>query len=171
MESGIRGYRESDFENVAKLLKQMYDHIWIDVFHWKGMSLKDAREAVKTDCLASDTKVFIAEHGPQKKPVGFISFAVRYGGTYYIEYLWVEEAHRKYGYEEKLLKAVEEHAQRHGHDAVHVRVNVNIPEEMEFFLNRGYKVLKVLETAKYFKEPTYISGKNIKVAGYRFKLR
>ena len=103
--------------------------------------------------------------------VGFLSFAIRYGGVYFIEYIWVEKAYRKYGYEEKLLRKVEEHAKKHGQDCVHVRLNVNEHDAMEFFLNQGYNVLKGLETAKYFVEPTYISGKNIKAFGNRFKLR
>ena len=167
----IREYQDSDFEQVATLLKNMYDHIWIDLFHWKGTSLGDAREAVKTDCLAPDTKTLVAIHGPERRLVGFLSFAIRHGGVYFIEYIWVEKAYKRLGYEEKLLRKVEEHARQHGQDCIHVRLNANEHDAVEFFLSQGYNVLKGLETAKYFIEPTYISGELVEIAVHRFKTR
>ncbi|MGB9718055.1 MAG: hypothetical protein ACPL4E_06390 [Thermoproteota archaeon] len=63
---------------------------------------RKTRKAVVTDLLVPDTRVLVLEHGAEKQLVGFISYAVRYSGVFFIEYEWVEKEYAKHEYDDML---------------------------------------------------------------------
>ncbi|MBO3832231.1 MAG: hypothetical protein FGF51_02440 [Candidatus Brockarchaeota archaeon] len=111
----IRPYSNQDFEDVARLLMNMYNDAWAEMFGPDArMSLEEARKAVVTDLLVPDTRVLVLEHGVEKRLVGFISYAVRYGGVFFVEYEWVEKEYAEHGYDDMLFQRVEDEARAAG---------------------------------------------------------
>jgi len=168
----IRLYDDSDFEGVAVLIMNMYNDAWSEMFGPDHrMSLEEARRAVATDLLFPDTHALVLEHGVENRLVGFISYAIRYGGVYFIEYEWVGGEYRKYGYDDELFQRVEDEARGAGED-IFIRVSHREHRFIDFLIRRGYDTLNMLELAKYLdKPPEDYSGKTIEIEGHRFKLR
>jgi len=168
----IRPYDDSDFEGVALLIMNMYNDAWSKMFgpdH--SMSLEEARKAVATDLLVPDTHALVLEHGSENRLVGFISYAIRYGGVYFIEYEWVDKEYKKYGYDDGLFQRVEDEARGAGED-IFIRVSHREHRFIDFLTRRGYDTLNMLELAKYLhKPPQNYSGKLIVIEGHRLKLR
>lgn len=169
----IRPYSDKDFEDVARLLMNMYNDAWAEMFGPNArMSLEEARKAVVTDLLVPDTRVLVLEHGAEKRLVGFISYAVRYGGVFFIEYEWVEKEYAEHGYDDMLFQRVEDEARAAGEAAVYIRVSHREHRFIEFLIRRGYETLNMLELAKYLERlPEPYSGKTIEIEGHRLKLR
>lgn len=169
----IRPYRDSDFEDVAKLLMNMYNDAWAEMFGPDArMPLEEARRAVVTDLLVPDTRVLVLEHGADSRLVGFISYAIRYGRVFFIEYEWVEREYAKYGYDDMLFQHLEEEARAAGENALYIHVSHREHRFIDFLIRRGYDTLNMLELAKYLnKLPEPYSGKKIEIEGHVFKLR
>jgi len=171
----IRPYADSDFEGVAVLLMNSYNDAWAEMFGPDHrMSLEGewgARRAVATDMLVPDTHVLVLEHGAEGRLVGFISYAIRYGGVYFIEYEWVEREYKAYGYDDELFQRVEDEARGAGED-IFVRVHHREHRFIDYLIGRGYDTLNMLELAKYLQKlPENYSGKIIEIEGHKFKLR
>lgn len=169
----IRPYSDPDFEEVARLLMNMYNDAWAEMFGPDvRMSLEEARKAVVTDLLVPDTRVLVLEHDAEKRLIGFISYAVRYGGVFFIEYEWVEKEYAEHGYDDILFQRVEDEARAAGQGAVYIRVSHREHRFIEFLIRRGYETLNMLELAKYLDRlPEPYSGKTIEIGGHRLKLR
>lgn len=169
--SRIRSYDNADFEAVARLLMNTYNDAWSEMFGPHVlMSLEDARKAVITDLLVPDTRVLVVEHN-EKELVGFISYAVRHGGVFFIEYEWVEKEYGKSGYDDMLFQRVEDEAKASGENSLYIRVSHREHRFIDFLLRRGYDILNMLELAKYLDKPPDDLGKAIEIEGHRFKLR
>jgi len=168
----IRPYADSDFEGVAGLIMNMYNDAWSEMFGPDHrMSFEEARKAVATDLLVPDTHALVLEHGAENRLVGFISYAIRYGGVYFIEYEWVEREYKRYGYDDELFQRVEDQARGAGED-IFVRVSYREHRFIDFLIRRGYDTLNMLELAKYLdKPPEDYSGKTIEIEDRKFKLR
>ena len=92
----IRPYDDPDFEGVAGLIMNMYNDAWSEMFGpGHRMAIEEARKAVVTDLLVPDTHALVLEHGAEGRLVGFISYAIRYGGVFFIEYEWVEGEYKR----------------------------------------------------------------------------
>lgn len=169
----IRPYSDQDYEDVAKLLMNMYNDAWSEMFGPNArMSLEEARKAVVTDLLVPDTRVLVLEHGADSQLVGFISYAIRYGGVFFIVYEWVEKKYAEYGYDDMLFQRVEEEAKAAGENALYIHVSHREHRFIEFLIRRGYDTLNMLELAKYLDSPPEpYSGKMVEIEGHRFKLR
>lgn len=169
----IRPYNDKDFEDVARLLMNMYNDAWLEMFGPDArMSLEEARKAVVTDLLVPDTRVLVLEHGAEKRLVGFISYALRYGGVFFIVYEWVEKEYAEHGCDDMLFQRVEEEARAAGESAVYISVSHREHRFIEFLIRRGYETLNMLELAKYLdKLPEPYSGKTVEIEGHRLKLR
>jgi len=168
----IRPYADSDFEGVAGLIMNMYNDAWSEMFGPDHrMSLEEARKAVATDLLVPDTRALVLEHGHEARLAGFVSYAIRHGGVYFIEYEWVEKEYKRYGYADELFQRVEDEARGAGED-VFIRVSHREHRFIDFLIRRGYDTLNMLELAKYLgKPPEDYDGKAIEIEGRRFKLR
>lgn len=169
----IRRYSDPDFEDVARLLMNMYNDAWAEMFGPDArMSLEEARKTVVTDLLVPDTHVLVLEHGAEKQLVGFISYAIRYGGVFFIVYEWVEKEYAEYGCDDMLFQRVEDEARAAGESAVYIHVSHREHRFIEFLIRRGYETLNMLELAKYLdKLPEPYSGKTIEIEGHRLRLR
>lgn len=171
---GIRPYCDEDFKTLAKMLMKMYNEGWEEMFGPEAskMTSDEAKMAVTTDMLVPDTRVLVAEHGPEKKLVGFISYAIRYGGAYFIEYHWVDKEYSQLGYGDKLLRAVEEEARMAGENQINLRISHREHSALEYYIQQGYETLNFLELAKYLEHlPTPYSGEEIQILGHKLKLR
>ncbi len=168
----IRPYNDSDFEDTAKLIMNMYNDAWSEMFGPNvSMSLEEARKALVTDLLVPDTHVLVLEHGCDNRPVGFISYAIRHGGVFYIEYEWIEKEYAKYKYDDALFQQVEEEARASGETSLYILVSHREHRFIEFLMHRGYETLNMLELAKYLEERPRNSGKTVEIEGHIFRLR
>jgi len=168
----IRPYDDADFEGVAGLIMNMYNDAWSEMFGPEHrMAIEEARKAVVTDLLVPDTHALVLEHGAEGRLVGFIGYAIRYGGVYFIEYEWVEKEYTGYGYDDELFQRVEDEARGAGED-VFIRVSHREHRFIDLLMRRGYDTLNMLELAKYLgKPPEDYSGKTVEIEGRRFRLR
>ncbi|MBO3803948.1 MAG: GNAT family N-acetyltransferase [Candidatus Brockarchaeota archaeon] len=169
----IRPYRDGDYENLARLLMDMYNDAWSEMFGPNArMSLEEARRAVVTDLLVPDTRVLVVEQGNDDQLVGFISYAIRHGGVFFVEYEWVENEYVKYGCDGMLFQRVEQEAREAGETSTYIRVSHRERRFIEFLRRMGYETINMLELVKYLdKLPDPYSGKLIEIEGHRFKLR
>lgn len=169
----IRPYDDPDFEGVARLIMNMYNDAWSEMFGPEhSMTIEEARKAVITDLLVPDTHALVLEHGAEDRLVGFISYAIRYGGVYVIEYEWVDREYVKLRYDDELFQRVEGEARASGETSLYIRVSHRERRFIEFLMRRGYETLNMLELAKYLdKLPDHYSGKVIEIEGHGFKLR
>lgn len=169
----IRPYRDTDFGKVARLLMNMYNDAWSEMFGPSAtMCFEEAQKCVTTDLLIPDTRVLVLEREIGGEPIGFISYAIRYGGIFFIEYEWVEPQYSKHGYDDILFQRVEDEAKKAGETSLYIRVSHREHRFIEFLIRRGYETLNMLELAKYLeKRPEPYSGKGIEIEGHRLKLR
>jgi len=160
----IRAYKDHDFEGVAILVQQLYRY-W-----WGGMSLEYARKTVTTDLLVPDTRVYVAEH-PSGSLIGFISYAIRHGGVFWVEYLWAGEGSQAEEVQEQLLEAVERDVRDAGEDQLHTHFGVDNRRFGEFYLRHGFETLNRLEVTKYLGEAPKrkYTAENAEIFGYKFK--
>jgi len=167
----IRKYRDSDFEQLAELVKEFYDYYWKDLWEKEEVSLEHARHIVSTDMLVPITYVYVAEDLEKKKIVGFVSYDLLHGGAFWLNYLWVEKAYLSNRLREALLKRVEEDVLKAGEDQYHVHVGVGDKLYGEFFIRYGFDTLNELEMTKYLKEAPKrkYSAENVEFLGYKFK--
>jgi len=57
----IRRYEDTDFDEVARLVKEMYHYYWVELLGGEEMSPEYARHTVATDLLVPGTHVYVAE--------------------------------------------------------------------------------------------------------------
>jgi ribosomal protein S18 acetylase RimI-like enzyme len=134
---------------VARLVMNMYNDTWLEMFGPNAcMTLEEARKAVAIDLLVQDTRVLVVEHSADNSLVGFISYAIRYGGVFFIEYEWVEKEYANYGFDDKLFQSVEEGARKAGENATYIRVSHREKRLIEFLKRRGYETINMLELVK-----------------------
>jgi ribosomal protein S18 acetylase RimI-like enzyme len=134
---------------VARLVMNMYNDTWLEMFGPNArMTLEEARKAVAIDLLVQDTRVLVVEHSADNSLVGFISYAIRYGGVFFIEYEWVEKEYANYGFDDKLFQSVEEEARKAGENATYIRVSHREKRLIEFLKRRGYETINMLELVK-----------------------
>jgi hypothetical protein len=167
----IRKYIDGDFEQVAILVKEMYDYYWKELWRNGEMSLEDAGKAVATDLLVPGTYVYVAEDLVTKKIVGFVNYAVTHGGAFFVDYLWVKKEHLDAGLREALLERVEEDVLEAGEDCYNVRIGLQDKLYGEFFINFGFNELNQLEITKHLKEAPKrkFSAQDVDVFGYKFR--
>lgn len=173
MEDGfrIRKYGDSDFEQLAKLVKEFYDYYWKELLGKEEVSLEHARHIVGTDILVPITYVYVAEDLRKKKVVGFITYDLLHGGAFWLNYLWVEKEHLSTRLREALLKRVEEDVLNAGEDQYCIHIGVGDKIYGEFFIRYGFDTLNELEMTKYLRETPKrkYSAENVEFLGYKFR--
>jgi hypothetical protein len=167
----IRKYRDSDFEQLAKLVKEFYDYYWKELWGKEEVSLEYARHIVGTDMLVPITYVYVAEDLRKKKAVGFVTYDLLHGGAFWLNYLWVEKEYLSTRLREALLERVEEDVLKAGEDQYCVHISVGDKLCGEFFIRYGFDTLNELEMTKYLKEAPKrkYSAENVEFMGYKFK--
>jgi len=167
----IRKYRDSDFEQVARMLKEMYDYYWKELLQNGEMDLECARHAVGTDLLVPITYVYVAEDLEKKKVVGFVTYDLLHGGAFWLNYLWVEKEHLSTRLREALLERVEEDVLKAGEDQYCVHIGVGDKLYGEFFIRYGFDTLNELQMTKYLRQAPKrkYSAENVEFLGYKFK--
>ena len=167
----IRRYVDTDFDEVASLVKEMYYYYWVELLHGGEMSTEYARHTVATDLLVPGTYVYVAEDREAKKLVGFVSYYVTHGGAFFLDYLWVEKEYLDTRLREAFLEKVEEDVREAGEDQYSVRIGVRDRLYGEFLIIQGFDTLNQLEITKYLKkvpERRY-TAENVEIFGYKFK--
>lgn len=167
----IRRYLDGDFEQVAKLVKEMYDYYWKELWRNGEMSVGDARQAVATDLLVPGTYVYVVEDRGTERLVGFVSYEVIHGGAFYVNYLWVKKKLLSNGLREALLEKVEEDVLEAGEDCYNVRIGLGDRLYGDFFIHFGFDELNQLEITKHLKEVPRrkYSAENADIFGYKFR--
>ena len=167
----IRRYVDTDFDEVARLVKDMYHYYWVELLSGGEMRLEFARHTVATDLLVPGTYVYVAEDLETKKLVGFVSYNVTHGGAFFLDYLWVEKKYLATRLREALLEKVEEDVREAGEDQYHVRIGVRERLYGEFFIRQGFDTLNQLEITKYLKgvPKRKYTAENVEIFGYKFK--
>lgn len=167
----IRRYVDTDFDQVARLVKEMYHYYWVELLHGGEMSLEYARHTVATDLLVPGTYVYVAEDLETKKLVGFVSYYVTHGGAFFLDYLWVEKEHLATRLREDLLEKVEEDVHEAREDQYHVRIGARDRLYGEFFIRQGFDTLNQLEITKYLERvpKRKYTSENVEILGYKFK--
>jgi len=167
----IRKYRDNDFEQVAKLVKQFYDYYWKELLQNGEISLEYARHTVGTDLLVPITYVYVAEDLEKKKVVGFVSYDLLHGGAFFLNYLWIEKEYLPTRLREALLEKVEEDVLKAGEDQYSVHIGVRDKLHGEFFIHYGFDTLNELQMTKYLREAPKrkFSAQNVEFLGYKFK--
>ena len=167
----IRKYKDSDFEQLAELVKEYFDYYWKELWGKGEMSLEYARHTVGTDMLVPITHLYVAENLDTKKLVGFITYDLLHGGAFWLSYLWVEKEHLSTGLREALLERVEEDVLKAGENQYCVHIGVGDKLYGEFLIRYGFDTLNELEMTKYLKEAPKRkhSAENVEFLGYKFK--
>ena len=167
----VRRYVDSDFEQVARLVKEMYDYYWKELLQNGEMSLEFARHTVATDLLVPGTYVYVAEERETKRLAGFVNYEVTHGGAFFVDYLWVRKKHLDAGLREALLERIEEDVLEAGEDCYNVRIGLRDRLYGEFFVSFGFDELNQLEITKHLKEAPIrkYSAQNLDVLGYKFR--
>ena len=167
----VRKYVDTDFDDVAKLVKEMYHYYWVELLKGGEMSLEYARHTVATDLLVPGTYVYVAEDSKAKKLVGFVSYYVTHGGAFFLDYLWVKKKYLASRLREAFLNIVEEDVHKAGEDQYHVRFGARDKLFGTFFINQGFETLNQFEVTKYLNkvpERKY-TVENVEILGYCFK--
>jgi len=167
----IRRYEDTDFDEVARLVKEMYRYYWVDLLGSEEMSSEYARHTVATDLLVPGTYVYVAEDLGTKELVGFVSYYVTHGGAFFLDYLWVQRRYLATKLRETLLEKAEKDVRDAGEDQYHVRIGARDKLYGEFFISQGFDTLNQLEITRYLEkvpERRY-TAENIDILGFRFK--
>ena len=167
----IRRYLDGDFEQVAKLVKEMYDYYWKELWRNGEMSLEDARQAVATDLLVPGTYVYVAKNRKTKELVGFVNYEVTHGGEFFVDYLWVKKKHLSEELREALLEKVEEDVLEAGEDCYSAHIGLRDKLYGKFFIRFGFDELNKLQITKHLKEGSErpYPAKNLDILGYKFR--
>jgi len=167
----IRRYADADFDEVSRLVKEMYHYYWVELQHGVEMGLEYARHTVATDLLVPGTYVYVAEDSEKKKLVGFVSYYVTHGGAFFLDYLWVEKEYLDTELREAFLEKVEEDVLEAGEDQYHVRIGVRDRLYGEFFVHQGFDTLNQLEITKYLKgvPKRKYTAENVEIFGFKFR--
>jgi DNA-binding HxlR family transcriptional regulator len=167
----IGKYVDADFDEVAGLVREMYNYYWAELLHGGEMSPEYARHTVATDLLVPGTYVYVAEDLEKKKLVGFVSYYVTHGGAFFLDYLWVEKEYLATKLREAFLERVQEDVLEAGEDQYHVRVGVRDRLYGEFFVHHGFDTLNQLEITKYLKgvPKRKHTAENVEIFGFKFK--
>ncbi len=167
----IRRYEDTDFDEVARLVKEMYHYYWVELLGGEEMSPEYARHTVATDLLVPGTYVYVAKDIGLKRLVGFVSYYVTHGGAFFLDYLWVQKKYLATKLREALLEKIEKDVRDAGEDQYNVRIGVRDRLYGEFFIRQGFDTLNQLEITKYLEkvpERKY-TAENIEIFGYKFK--
>jgi len=167
----VRRYEDTDFGEVAQLVKEMYYYYWVELLGGEEMSPEYARHTVATDLLVPGTHVYVAEDLKTKELVGFVSYYVTHGGAFFLDYLWVKRKYLDTRLRKSLLEKVEEDVRTAGENQYHVRIGARDRLYGEFFMSQGFDTLNQLEITKYLgkmPERKY-TAENIDVFGFKFK--
>jgi len=167
----IRRYEDTDFDEVARLVKEMYHYYWVELLGGEEMGPEYARHTVATDLLVPGTYVYVAEDIATKKLVGFVSYYVTHGGAFFLDYLWVQKKILTTKIREALLEKVEKDVRDAGEGQYNVRIGVRDRLYGEFFISQGFDTLNQLEITKYLEkvpERKY-TAENLEFFGFRFK--
>lgn len=167
----IRKYVDSDFDQVARLVKEMYHYYWVELLHGGEMNLEYARHTVATDLLVPGTYVYVAEDLETRKLVGFVSYNVTHGGAFFLDYLWVEKKYLSLRLREAFLEKVEEDVLEAGEDQYPVRIGSRDKLYGEFYIRQGFETLNQLEITKYLKgvPKRKHTAENVEILGFKFK--
>ena len=173
MEDGfqVRRYIDKDFEQMAKLIKEMYDYYWKELWKDGEMSLEHARHAVATDLLVPGTYVYVVEDRKTKRLVGFVNYEVTHGGAFFVDYLWVKKERLNDGLREALLKRIEEDVVEAGEDCYSVRIGLRDMLYGDFFIRFGFDELNQIEITKHVKQvpERKYSAQDFDLFGYKFR--
>jgi len=167
----IRKYVDTDFDEVAELVKEMYHYYWVELLQGGEMSPEYARHTVATDLLVPGTYVYVAEDSETKKLAGFVSYYVTHGGAFFLDYLWVKKNLLSKRLREAFLEIVEEDVRKAGEDQYHVRFGARDKLFGTFFINQGFETLNQFEVTKYLDkvpERKY-TAENVEILGFHFK--
>jgi len=167
----IRKYLDANFDELAGLVREMYNYYWVELLHGGEMSPEYARHTVATDLLVPGTYVYVAEDLEKKKLVGFVSYYVTHGGAFFLDYLWVEKEYLATKLREAFLQKVQEDVLEAGEDQYHVRIGVRDRLYGEFFVHHGFDTLNQLEITKYLKgvPKREHAAENVEIFGFKFK--
>lgn len=166
----IRRYVDSDFDEVAQLVKEMFHYYWVELLHGGDMSLEYARHTVATDPLVPNTYVYVAEDVETKKLVGFVSYYTTHGGAFFLDYLWVKKQCLPTRLRQVFLEKVEEDVLEAGEDQYDILIGVRDKLYGEFLVTQGFDALKELRITKYLKgaPKRKHTAENVELFGFKF---